>query len=80
VALNLKSIAKQRMPRSPGLSGLSSMLRLAARDQQAKGVKRMSSVSAWLNRATQAISPGQGMGLHGVVVTSEFAHSQWLQR
>lgn len=72
---------KSRLRASPArgslLGGVSSMLRLAARERQTQAAS-----PAWLNGLTRALrsaGPGQGARpLHAVLAGGDFAPSEWL--
>ena len=77
MSIDLKASPRVKPSRQTALSGVSSVLRLAARGRQAS-----SAAPGWLDGLTRAMrSAGPGHGarpLHAVLAGGEFAPSEWL--
>jgi hypothetical protein len=77
MSLSFKSWQRRSAARGLALGGVSSVLRLAARERQSSAA-----TPAWLEgltRAMRSAGPGQGARpLHAVLACGEFAPSEWL--
>lgn len=79
MALSSKANLRSSVARGGAFGGVSSMLRLAARERQTGAPGKSPVWLGGLTRALRAAGPGQGARpLHAVLAGGDFAPSEWL--